>query len=137
MAAPHGHTKHVWLGNTLQIECFGPFNEEASIIALDTMQSAILERIDKLPFWQRIDILNYETIGSPKVMRMIGHSYLWSFSQGCNAIATVYSNHIQKTMLVDFTAETNANIKGFDNQESAVEWLKDQHKLYFEKISEN
>ena len=135
MTAPHGHTTHVWLDHILQIKCFGPFNEEASAIALETMQSVTLEQVSNLSFWQRLDILNYDAMGSPKVMRIFGHSYLWSFSQGCNAIAIVYSNYLQKTMLSDFVAETNTNLKGFDNKESAFEWLKDQHKIYFDRIS--
>ncbi|TDF35423.1 hypothetical protein EYS14_18555 [Alteromonadaceae bacterium M269] len=126
MATPHGRIKLTWIDNILQLEGFGPFNEEGIVIALEDIQSKILHRPDSKKVWQRLDMLNYETIGSPKVMRVIGHSYLWSFSHGCNAIATVYSNVIQKAMLLDFKSETNTNMGLFEQKEDALEWLAAQ-----------
>ena len=129
MGKLHGHAKIDWIGDLLQIQPFGPFNEEAMAIILDQMQDVTNANLKPGAFWQRLDILNYETLGSPKVMRMIGHSYLWCFNQGCNAIATVYSTRIQSAILSEFIEETKANMKGFDNQQDATEWLQHQRAL--------
>ncbi len=137
MAAPHGHTKLFWLDNLLQTEAFGPFNEDAAVIALEKLKSTTLERCHEFSFWQRIDILDFETMGSPKVMGMIGYSYIWCFEQGCHAIATVYSNQLQKSLLSRFTEESKTNMKGFDNRHDADEWLKEQHSVYLNQTGTN
>jgi hypothetical protein len=135
MAEPHGHATIDWIGNLLQVKPFGPFNEEGLASVLTQMQDITLANAKNGTYWQRLDILHQETLGSPKVMRMIGHSYLWCFSQGCQAIATVYSTQIQKAILLDFIEETQTNMKGFDNRQDADNWLKEQCSLSVDKTS--
>lgn len=133
MIKPHGHIKVNWVGNILEVHPFGPFNEEGTAVSVEEMQALAHTRINDLPSWQRLDILSYETLGGPEVMKMIGRSYLWCFNNGCNAIATVYSTQIQKAILLDFMDETKTNMAPFVDKQSALAWLREQDQLHLSK----
>jgi hypothetical protein len=135
MAKPHGHVTVNWIDDILEMHPVGPFNEEGTAISIEEMRAVANTRIKAIHTWQRLDVLNYETLGGPEVMKMIGRSYLWCFEKGCNAIATVYSTQLQNAILLDFIKETNTNMKGFDNKPEALAWLHEQHQRYLKANS--
>ncbi len=118
---PHGHIVMNWQDNRLHLDTMGPFNIEGAKIAFKDLQESIRKNGTKS--WSRIDITCDNTLGEPEVMKLFGESYLWGFANGCQTMALVYQNALQKIMSEKFIHLHSLNIKTFDCKENAIAWL--------------
>lgn len=119
---PHGDIYLSWQDSILNIKTVGPFNVEGATICFEQLQEYVNNNAQGC--WKRIDYANDDTLGEPEAMVVFGKSYLWSFEHGCQAMALVYSNVIQKIMCEQFVSHHNLNIKLFKCKKNALKWLE-------------
>jgi len=118
---PHGDTILHWQKNRLHIKAKGPFNIEGTSLAFEAIKATVKKQ--GVAHWDRLDISNEEALGEPLVMKVFALSYIWGFEHGCQAMALVYCNGVQKTLCEQFIVNHDYNFRAFDNETNAVEWL--------------
>lgn len=118
---PHGYLDLKWSNNVLYVQAFGPFNDEGAKAAADAYIDLIMNK--QHPTFSVIEILNKDSIGTPDTMTEVAK--IWSFigEQGCNALALVYSNEVQRHLAQQFLPPFG---KLFSNVEDAETWVSDQ-----------
>lgn len=118
---PHGQAILNWQKHRLLVQAIGPFNKEGIDIAFDAVKNTVNKK--GVVHWDRLDISNEETLGEPSVMNVFAHSYIWSFEHGCQALALICCNVVQKNLCEKFVSNHDYNARVFSNEKSAVEWL--------------
>ncbi|GEM_PF-3009927 len=121
---PHGETHIHWQGDILIVKAVGPFNIEGIEASLLTLKETIAS--SNKSTWYRLDYADDNTFGDLEVIKGIGKSFFWSFENGCQSIASVTSNSLQRTLFESFLARHDLNLHPFDYEEDALNWLKTQ-----------
>lgn len=119
---PHGSVKAHWDAQILTIHTQGPFNLEGIHQGGMLIRNAVKNR--KHDQWLRLDIADNESLGEPGVIDAITSNYLWSFKNGCKAMALVYCNSLQKALYDNFMQDQSINFKAFYTIGEANDWLE-------------
>ncbi|WP_448564629.1 hypothetical protein [Thalassotalea ganghwensis] len=119
----HGHIEIQWHNNIVSVTTHGPFNVEGISLAYQQLIENI--EMKNLSHWYRIDYLDAETLGSPKVMRIIARSYKWSFTdQACQAMALSCATPMQLQMINQYIQQTNYPMEAFQDKEAATAYIE-------------
>ena len=92
----HGYLKFIWKSNILNIEAFGPFNEEGVIDA----SQEYLKQVESIGSsnYSIIEVWDEDSLGSPLVMEKIANMWSIFIESNCTSIAIVISNSVQRSL---------------------------------------
>ncbi|WP_281560788.1 hypothetical protein [Thalassomonas sp. RHCl1] len=117
----HGVVTLSWQANLLVFKAYGPFNEEGIEAVFYEAQQSVINR--QLQRWNRLEILDDETLGSPAVLNRVKDLYAWFENNGCEHTAVVVSNSVQ-IYVTEELLQSKAKI--FRDINTAKKWLAEQ-----------
>ncbi|WDD98533.1 hypothetical protein [Thalassomonas actiniarum] len=117
----HGVVTLNWQANLLVLRAYGPFNEEGIEAIFHEAQQSVINR--QLQSWNRLEILDDETLGSPAVLNRVKDLYTWFENNGCEHTALVVSNCVQ-IYVAEELLKSKAKI--FRDLDAAKKWLSEQ-----------
>ncbi|MCY7296109.1 hypothetical protein [Alteromonas sp. a30] len=121
---PHGETHFSWIGNILIVRAIGPFNIEGVDTSFEQLKAEVAKANNTS--WIRLDYPDENTFGDHEVIRGIEQGFFWSLENGCRAIASVTTTSLQKALFESFLSRHDLNLRPFEEEESAMEWLSTQ-----------
>ncbi|WDE11304.1 hypothetical protein [Thalassomonas haliotis] len=117
----HGVATFSWQENLLVIKVYGPFNEEGIESAFEQARQCVINR--QAQRWNRLEILDNETLGSPAVVNRVKDLYAWFEENGCEHAAVVVSNCVQIYVIEELL---QGQVKIFHDPDAAKKWLSEQ-----------
>ncbi|WDE05950.1 hypothetical protein SG34_003195 [Thalassomonas viridans] len=119
----HGRVDSYWQDNVLVLHAYGPFNEEGIDQAIEQPKTLVNNR--PVQAWNRLEIRDDETMGSPEVAAKAKAKALdaWFESNGCRHIAVVVRNNMQIYVVQELL---QSHAKVFHDLNEAKKWLAEK-----------
>jgi len=123
VAVEHGTTSISIDGNIISMKSVGAFNREGTVRAIEKLTLAI-ENFSQKRFKMLFDYTKVEG-GTPDVFEKIDEFNLWLNNQNMAAKALIINSSAMLEILESKSpARKFQNTKNFDNEASALSWLK-------------
>ena len=116
----HGEMKFSWDKNLLTVHTKGQFNLEGFKYGFSQLQNTVLN--NPYDTWQRLQVLDDETMASPEVIEYGKATWAWCFDNGCTHFAFVVANALQMHILNN---SASSKVKAFTTIEEAKKWLNE------------
>lgn len=118
---PHGELKLEWSGDVLYVKPKGQFNDEGARKAANEYFDLIQNK--SCDEFSVIEVLNEDSIGTPKTMEEVAKVWRFIGENGCVALALVYCNEVQRSLAEDYLPEFG---RLFSSVSEAEAWVRGQ-----------